>query len=202
LIRWATPLHTLMVGSRRWNLHPFPTLKFTIKIFYENLISKYLLNSNEGICLSWKILEEDALSKIKKQKEFEDQTAKKLTPLYESAKNPIIKLFIHSLILDTMRHSDTYQMLLDLNSSAQMGDESKDFGQRELKIHIKEEAQMLKQTKDISEVVKDKKIKQLILNILEDEQKHHRVLEEVLEILNKESREWDAYLYDLITGFP
>ena len=152
--------------------------------------------------MSWKILEEDALNKIKKQKEFEDQTAKKLTPLYESAKNPVIKLFIHSLILDTMRHSDTYQMLLDLNSSAQMGDESKDIGQKELTIHIKEEAQMLKQTKDISEVVKDKKIKQLILNILEDEQKHHRVLKEVLEILNKESKEWDAYLYDLITGFP
>jgi hypothetical protein len=152
--------------------------------------------------LSWKILEEDALNKIKEQKEFEDQTAKKLTPLYESAVNPIIKLFIHSLILDTMRHSDTYQMLLDLNSSAQMGDESKDIGQKELTIHIKEEAQMLKQTKEISEVVKDKKIKQLILNILEDEQKHHRVLKEVLEILNKESKEWDAYLYDLITGLP
>ena|GEM_PF-1455911 len=152
--------------------------------------------------MSWKILEEDALNKIKEQKEFEDQTAKKLTPLYESAVNPIIKLFIHSLILDTMRHSDTYQMLLDLNSSAQMGDESKDIGQKELTIHIKEEAQMLKQTKEISEVVKDKKIKQLILNILEDEQKHHRVLKEVLEILNKESKEWDAYLYDLITGLP
>jgi hypothetical protein len=101
-----------------------------------------------------------------------------------------------------MRHSDTYQMLLDLNSSAQMGDESKGIAQKELAIHIKEEAQMLKQTKDISEVVKDKKIKQLILNILEDEQKHHRVLKEVLEILNKESKEWDAYLYDLITGLP
>ena len=44
--------------------------------------------------------------------------------------------------------------------------------------------------------------RQLILNILEDEQKHHRVLTELLEILKKESSEWDVYLYDLITGFP
>jgi len=99
--------------------------------------------------LSWKILEEDELLKIKKQKEFEDQTAKKLTPLYETAKNPIIRLFIHSLILDTKKHSDTYQMLIDLNSSALIGTESKDIGQKELEMHIKEEAQMLKQTKDI-----------------------------------------------------
>jgi hypothetical protein len=152
--------------------------------------------------LSWEILNEDTINKIKQQKSFEDQTAKQLTPLYEAAKNPIIKLFIHSLILDTMRHSDTYQMLIDLNSSAQMGTESKDIGESELASHIKEEAKMLKQTKDISEVVKDPKIKRLIVGILEDEKKHHRVLKDILEILKKESDEWDAYLYDLITGFP
>ncbi len=152
--------------------------------------------------MSWEILDEDTLSKIKKQKEFEDLTAKKLTPLYESAQNPVIKLFIHSIILDTMRHSDTYQMLIDLNSSAVMGRESEDIGEKELKSHIAEEAIMLKQTKDISEVVKDKKIKHIILNILEDEKKHHRILSDLLEILKKESAEWDAYLYDLICGFP
>jgi len=152
--------------------------------------------------LSWKILNEEVLNKIKKQKDFEDQTAKKLNPMYESAKNPIIKLFIHSIILDTMRHSDTYQMLIDLNFSAQIGNESKDIGKEELAIHIKEEAKMLKQAMEISEVVEDKKIKRMILGILEDEKKHHRVLKELLEILEKKSAEWDAYLYDLITGFP
>jgi rubrerythrin len=152
--------------------------------------------------LSWEILDEKSLSKIKQQKNFEDQTVKELTPLYESAKNPIIKLFIHSIILDTMRHSDAYQMLIDLNSSAQMGDESKEVGQKELAVHIKEEAKMLKQAKEISEIVKDQKVKQLVLNILEDEKKHHRVLTDLLDILKKKASEWDAYLYDLITGFP
>ncbi len=152
--------------------------------------------------MSWKILDENALIKIKNQKDFEDQTAEKLTPLYESAQNPLIKLFIHSIILDTMRHSDTYQMLIDLNSRAQIGKESEEIGEKELTSHIKEEAKMLKQAKDISEVVNDKKIKRLVLNILEDEKKHHRVLTELLDILKKESVEWDAYLYDLITGFP
>ncbi|MGO8806903.1 MAG: ferritin-like domain-containing protein [Candidatus Bathyarchaeia archaeon] len=152
--------------------------------------------------MSWEILDEAALGKIKKQKEFEDQTVKKLTPFYESAQNPVIKLFLHSIILDTMRHSDTYQMLIDLNSTAVMGKESWEMGAKELTSHIKEEAKMLKQAKDISEVVKDQKIRQLVLNILEDEKKHHRVLTDLLGILKKEADEWDAYLYDLITGFP
>jgi hypothetical protein len=152
--------------------------------------------------LSWEVLDENALSKIKKQKDFEDETSKKLTPLYESAKNPIIKLYIHSIILDTMRHSDTYQMLIDLNDRAQIGEESAKLGEQELKNHITEEAKMLSQTEQISKSVKDKRIKQIILGILEDEQKHHRVLSELMKILKKESKEWDAYLYDLMTGFP
>jgi hypothetical protein len=152
--------------------------------------------------LSWEVLDENALSKIKKQKDFEDETSKKLTPLYESAKNPIIKLYIHSIILDTMRHSDTYQMLIDLNDRAQIGEESAKLGEQELKNHITEEAKMLSQTEQISKSVKDKRIKQIILGILEDEQKHHRVLSELMKILKKESKDWDAYLYDLMTGFP
>ena len=118
--------------------------------------------------MSWEVLDENTLSKIKKQKDFEDETAKKLTPLYESAKNPIIKLYIHSIILDTMRHSDTYQMLIDLNDRAQMGEESTNLGEKELKNHITEEAKMLAQTGQISKSVKDKRIKQILSGILED----------------------------------
>ena len=152
--------------------------------------------------MSWEILDEKTLSKIKKQKAFEDETAKKLTPLSEAAENPIMKLYLHSIILDTMRHSDTYQMLIDLNERAQIGDESKKLGEDELKSHITEEAKMLKQTEEISKSVKDAKIKQIVQGILEDEKKHHRVLSELMKILKMESREWDAYLYDLIEGFP
>lgn len=152
--------------------------------------------------MSWEKIDENTLNKIKKQKQFEEQTAKKLTHLYESAQNPLIKALIHSIVLDTTKHAETYQMLINLNSSALIGKESKDLGEREIATHLKEEEFMLKQTEEISNTVKDKNIKQVILNILEDERKHHRVLTEILNILEKESREWDIYFYDLITSFP
>ncbi len=152
--------------------------------------------------MSWEKLDENTLSKIKKQKEFEEQTAKSLTPVYESAQNPFIKTLIHGLILDTTKHAETYQMLMDLNTSALMGNESKNLGKEEIAKHLKEEAIMLKQAQEISEVVKDKNIKQVVLNILEDEKKHHRILTELLKMLETESKEWDAYIYDLIEGFP
>ncbi len=152
--------------------------------------------------MSWEILDENTLNKIKKQKEFEDKTAKSLMPLYEAAKNPLIKTMIHSIILDTTKHSETYQMLIDLNSTALIGEESKELGKTEITRHLTEEAVMLKQTEEISKVVQNKQVKQVILNILDDERKHHRVLAELIKMLEKESSEWNAYLYDLIEGFP
>ena len=152
--------------------------------------------------MSWQTLDESTLSKIKLQKDFEDQTAKQLTPLYQAAKNPIIKLYIHRIILDTQKHSDTYQMLIELNQSAQMGEESKALGEQEIKNHIVEEAKMLKLTVEISQTLKDEKTKHIIDDIIKDEERHHHDLLNLLEVLKKQSAEWDAYLYDLITGFP
>jgi len=157
---------------------------------------------HEVTYLSWEKLDESTLNKIKKQKEFEEQTAKSLKPVYEAAQNPLIKTVLHGLILDTTKHAEIYQMLIDLNTSALVGEESKNLGKKEIAKHLKEEAFMLKQTQDISEIVKDKSIKQVILNIVEDEKKHHKILTELLAMLDKESKEWDSYIYDLIEGFP
>jgi rubrerythrin len=153
-------------------------------------------------CLSWEKFDETTLNKIKQQKEFEEQTAKKLTALSESAQNPLIKALLHSIVLDTTKHAETYQMLLDLNSNALMGNESAGLGKEEIAIHLREEARMLELAEEISEDVKDKNLKQVVLNIVEDEKKHHRVLQQLISMLESESKEWDAYLYDIIEGFP
>jgi rubrerythrin len=152
--------------------------------------------------LPWEKFDEDTLNKIKKQQEFEEKTAKKLTALSEATQNQLIKALLHSIVLDTTKHAETYRMLLNLNERAVMGKESEGLGKVEIATHLKEEALMLKQAKEISKAVKDQNIKQVVKNILEDEKKHHRVLQQLLGMFEKESKEWDAYLYDLITGFP
>jgi rubrerythrin len=152
--------------------------------------------------LSWEKFDEDTLNKIKKQLEFEEKTAKKLMALSEAAKNQLIKALLHSIVLDTTKHAETYRMMLDLNEKAVMGKESKGLGKAEIASHLREEALMLKQAKEISKAVKDENIKQVLKNILEDEKKHHRILQQLMGMFEKESEEWDAYLYDLITGFP
>lgn len=167
-----------------------------------NLIRKKSRKLIEANYLSWEKFDEHTLNKIKQQKEFEEQTAKKLASLSESAENSLIKALLRSIVLDTTKHAETYKMLIDLDTSALIGKESESLAKEEIATHLKQEALMLKQAKELSDAVEDKNIKQVLLNILQDEQKHHRILRQILSMLEKESKEWDAYLYDLITGFP
>jgi len=100
--------------------------------------------------LSWEKFDEETANKIKRQQEFEEKTAKKLAALSETAQNPLIKALLHSIVLDTTKHAETYKMLLDLNTNAIMGKESKGLGKAEIASHLREETLMLKQAKEIS----------------------------------------------------
>ncbi|UCH31542.1 MAG: hypothetical protein JSV05_08625 [Candidatus Bathyarchaeota archaeon] len=152
--------------------------------------------------MAWHKVDDKTLEMLKEQKAFEDEVAQRLTSLYDSAKNPLVKLYFHRIILDTMRHSDTYQTLIDLNKRALVGKASKERMTSELSTHIKEERKMLEQAKKISRSVEDEKIRQILERIVEDENIHHKTLKELEEILAKESEDWNRYLYDMFTGFP
>ena len=85
---------------------------------------------------------------LKEQKVFEEETAKMLTPFYNSMKHPLIKSFIHRIILDTMKHSDMYQTLIDINERVLVGDLDRNLMFKELSTHVREENEMLKSDND------------------------------------------------------
>jgi rubrerythrin len=148
----------------------------------------------------WKKMDDKSLEMLKEQKAFEDETVKRLAPLYSSVKNPFVRLFIHRIILDTMKHSDTYQTLIDLNERVVIGDIDRKTMTEELTTHINEENRMLKQAEKIGEAIEDKNFKQILEQIVEDERQHHKILQQLVEILKKEGQDWNRYLYDMFTG--
>jgi hypothetical protein len=152
--------------------------------------------------LAWEKVDDKTLVKLKEQKAFEDRVAKGLTSWQDSIKNPFVRLFIHRIILDTMRHSDTYQLLIELNERVLIGEPSREAMTTEISAHIKQEGKMLEQAKKISQTIEDAKFKQILQQIIEDEKKHHKILRELADILKREAAEWNRYLYEMSTGFP
>ncbi len=146
-------------------------------------------------------MKREIIEKLREQKVLEDEMAKRLTTFYNSTKNPLVKLFIHWIILDTMRHSDTYQTLIALNSGVIVGDIEKDQMTMELATHISEELEMLKRAEEIGEEIKDRNAKKLFDIVIDDERRHHQFLVDLLSITEKVdemSREdWYRQVYNV-----
>lgn len=149
----------------------------------------------------WEKVDEKTLEMLKAQKAFEDETVKRLTPLYESIKNPLAKSFINRIILDTMKHSHIYQTLIDLDRRALVGEINREKMIKELTDHIKEESKMVEKAVEISNSVKDKNFKKILDHVVEDERQHHKILQELYEIIKKEAKDWNRYLYEISSEF-
>ena len=141
------------------------------------------------------------IEQFKEQKAREDEMANRLGTFYNSTTNPLVKLFVHWIILDTMKHSDIYQTLITLNSGVIVGDIEKDRMTRELTTHISEELEMLKRGEEIGEQIKDRNTKKLFNIVIDDERRHHQILVDLLHIIEKVdemSREdWYRQLYNV-----
>ncbi len=146
-------------------------------------------------------MKREIIEKLREQKELEDKMAKRLTTFYNSTKNPLVKLFIHWIILDTMKHSDIYQTLIALNSGVIIGDIEKDRMMMELTTHISEELEMLKRGEEIGGEIEDRNTQKLFDIVIDDERRHHQILEDLLSITEKVdemSREdWYRQLYNV-----
>lgn len=151
--------------------------------------------------MAWEKVDKRTIARLKEQKAFEDRVAKGLAFWQDSFKNPFVRLVIHRIILDTMRHSDTYQMLIDLNEGAFIGEASRAAMAAEVAAHIKEESRMLEQAKRIGQSIKEKRFKRILTQIIEDERKHHETLQDLSDMLRKEAAEWSRYLYKMYTDF-
>ena len=128
-------------------------------------------------------IKREIAKKLKEQKILEDEVAKRLKTFYNSTTNPLVKLFIHWIILDTMKHSEIYQTLITLDSGIIVGDIEKDRMAKELTNHVSKEKEMLKKSEEIGAQIEDRRTKELYEIIINDEKRHHQILVDLLWII-------------------
>jgi len=120
---------------------------------------------------------------LRDQMALEKKTAKVLNSTVQRTKNSVVRLFLDRLVLDSLKHADMLQVLIDLNAGALVTVVDKGDMKASLERHIEEEKEMLNRLEQIMERIEDPKTKSLLKQIAEDERRHHRVLEEVTRIV-------------------
>jgi len=120
---------------------------------------------------------------LRDQMALEKKTAEVLSSTAQKAKNSVVKLFIDRLVLDSLKHADMLQALIDLNAGTLVTVLDKEDMKTSLEKHVEQEKEMLNRLERILEKVEDPKAKSLLKQIAEDERRHHRILDEVTRIV-------------------
>jgi len=145
-------------------------------------------------------MDEELIEMLKEHRTFEQNTAESLTASVNRTKNSIVRLFLNRLVLDSLKHADIIQALIDLNTGAVVSDIDKYRMKKELSKHVLNEREMLSRVQAIIGKVEDERTKGLLRQIIEDEQKHHKILNELLRIIetieNIRDEDWWELYYD------
>jgi len=139
----------------------------------------------------------------------EEREATKL--LHESIKktdNPVIRLLLHQIALDSMKHKRMLQAVLsflDSPSSMPSCKESEEFN-RIIEKHVEVEREMLGNFEKIVDLAKDKRVRFILEDIISDEKRHHAVIKRIHQLVCegekvKDEKWWDfLYRYSRLTG--
>jgi len=120
---------------------------------------------------------------LQAQYELEKNVAKMLSRTVEDTKNSILRLYLNRLVLDSLKHADMIQALMDLRKGTVLSIPHRELMEENLKGHIAREEEMLRRLDEIISQVHEPKTKSLLQHIADDEKRHHKILNEVSQIL-------------------
>ncbi|MBS7644789.1 MAG: hypothetical protein QW569_03070 [Candidatus Bathyarchaeia archaeon] len=140
----------------------------------------------------------DAMELLSNLEKFEGEVAERLGSLMNRVRNNIIRLLLHTLILDSMKHASIIRALLDAAQGVHIAEADKRILKEELSRHISEEEAMLGKVKDVAEKVEDVDVKAILNQISLEEERHHKSLKQLLSILDRVDQvgddEWWKYM--------
>jgi rubrerythrin len=138
--------------------------------------------------------EKDLIQLIQSQIKMEKITARRIEAMEEDMVNVAAKLFLAEMRFDTEKHAKILEKMLDLTEQFPTERLSKKFWQLEtgefvdaiqikevLEAHMKVETKMLEHMKEGIKQTNDEALKMLFDHITQDERRHHKTLQVILE---------------------
>jgi len=124
---------------------------------------------------------------FEKQALLEDEIVKSINKALAKIRNPVVRGVLKGISLDSIKHGEMYKAAIELLTtvppalSQQEFDELVKFVQK----HIAEEEKAIISMEEVMAQIKDEKVQLLLEAIFADEQRHHKLLNSVMEILVK-----------------
>ena len=132
---------------------------------------------------------------IKKQIEVEKVNVKQVRETEKKVDNAAAKLLLLEIRLDSQKHADILDGILEVLSGVPASKTLWEHRiesyidpfvvQRELENHEQREAEMIEHVEEEIKHTEDEGLKLLLQHVLDDERKHHKILETIVKHLHK-----------------
>lgn len=130
---------------------------------------------------------EDMSRFFEKQVCVENEIVSSINKALVKIRNPAVKGVLKGISLDSVKHAEMYKAAIELLSSVPPALTQQEFDElmKFVKKHIAEEEKAILSMEEVINHVEDEKVKLLLEAIFSDEQRHHKLLSEIMDVLVK-----------------
>ena len=135
---------------------------------------------------------------------LENKIVKSITDSADGIENEAVSTALRGISLDSTKHAEMYRSAISLmtTTSVALNDEQLDLQKKLVNDHIKMEEAVIKELEKMLPTVENEKVELLLMAILRDEERHHKLLKTLYEILIRgesvtEGDWWDAVWGDV-----
>ena len=137
---------------------------------------------------------------FEKQAFVEHEIVSSIDKALVKVRNPAVKGVLRGISLDSVKHAEMYKAAIDLLSSVPPALNQAEFDEltKFVKKHIADEEMAILSMEEVMNQVEDEKVKLLLEAIFSDEQRHHKLLSQIMDILVKRETITEEDWWDIL----
>ena len=130
---------------------------------------------------------EEIIKFFEKQAFLENEIVNSINKALVKIRNPAVRGVLKGISLDSVKHGEMYKAAIELLTTVPpaLSQQELDELVKFVKKHIAEEEKAMISMEEVMTQIKDEKVQLLLEAIFADEQRHHKLLNSVMEILVK-----------------
>jgi rubrerythrin len=141
----------------------------------------------------------EVIDLLKEQKQLELSHVEVLTESKKDLKPPLARVILEAIIYDSMKHAAVAQALIDVGAGEAPMKLDLDMGpavslHQNIKQHVRTEQNMIALLGEINAIVNEERVKSFIDYLLEEEKRHHTLLKELSNLIDRDSVTIDEYV--------
>ena len=139
---------------------------------------------------------------FERQITLEDKIVESVHKAVDQIENEAVSTALKGVALDSKKHAMMYKSVISLmtTSSAALNEEQLDIQKKVIYDHIKMEEAVIVELQKVVPTIEDDKVGLILSGILKDEERHHKLLKTLYEILVRGESVTEGDWWDAIWG--